>query len=149
MNKLFSSLLLGAAIVAMCSVVAPTPAMADDGVPATVSLSLPGGSSNIGTNATVLTSSNLYSVGITAAARSSFKPIAYQYAIDGSLATAGTISLRRSAGGPVFATITVATGTLASVSFETNSWYWLRNDRIHATASFTNTGNFTVMGNEQ
>jgi hypothetical protein len=149
MKHLFARLLLTATIVAACSVLTPAPALAADGVPAIVSLTLPGGSSNIGTNATVCTSSNVYSSGITANARSSFKPVAYQYAIDGSLATAGTISLRRATGGPVYATITVATGTLASVAFETNSFYWLRNDRIHATASFTNTGNITVMGNEQ
>jgi hypothetical protein len=149
MQKHLTRLICAVAIVAACAILTPAPAQAADGVPAIVSLTLPGGSSNVGTNATPCTSSNVYSVGITADARSSFKPLAYQYAINGSLATAGTISLRRAASGPVFATVTVATGTLSSVAFETNAWYWFRNDRIHATASFTNTGTFAVMGTEQ
>lgn len=146
--SLFVSCLAACAALA---ILAPAQAHAQASVPVSISMTLPGGSSNIATNTTPVASlaySNVYTTGYTASGRSSLKPIAYEYAVAGTLSTAGTISLRRSAGGPVYATVTVATNALSSVSFETNTWYWLRGDQIHATGSFTNPATFKPICNE-
>ena len=147
-KKFFSRLFSCVAIVAAIAFLAPAPAHAAEGVPTVVSLALPGGTSNIGTNVTpvaTLNYSNLYVSGFTADARSSFRPQSYQYAIGGTLIATGTVTLARSAGGPVFATITIASNALSSVSFEANAWYFFRGDVIYAKASFTNAGTFSIV----
>jgi len=155
-KNLFSCILAAGAIMAAAAFIAPATAQAADGVPCVVALTLPGGSTNVAvvsTNTSAswvpLGGSNVYTVGFTADARSSLKPLAYQYAINGTLATAGTITFSRSPSGPIFATVTVATNALSAVSFESNAWYFIRGDTIYTKASFTNSGSVAVIGLEQ
>ena len=139
MKKIHSLLMIGAVVALVAVATAPIPAQAVNGVPVDVSLTMPGGATNVGTNVT-LAASNYYSNGISQSARSTLQPIVVQYAITGALAEPATLSFRRATGGPVYYTVPIATNALAGVAYVTNTFYWLKGDQIHATLSCTNSG---------
>lgn len=150
MNKMIRIGSAGICCTILLALLAPVPAaQADDGVPAALSLTLPGGSSNVGTNGAVLTSTNVYTVGITSPARSSFQPLALEYSITGTLAADATLTLRRKAGGPIYTSIAIPSNSLSGVSFITNKFYFIRLDQIYATCSATNAGTVAIQGLEE
>jgi hypothetical protein len=152
MKKHLARLICAVAIVATCAILTPAPAPAADGVPCTLTLTFPGGASNIGSNTTYLTGSSYtyYTKGITADARSSLRPLAYAYAVGASTDwTNATLKLYQSATGPAWATVSFTATTSTNVSFETNNWNWLRAQRIYAVLSCTNAGTVVIQGLEQ
>jgi hypothetical protein len=149
MKKFISRLICAVAIVAMCAILTPAPAHAADGVPCTLTLTFPGGASNIGSNTTYLAGSSYtyYSNGITANARSSLRPLAYAYTVAGT--NSSTIKFRQSSTGPVWATLTVSSNATTNVTFETNNWNWLRGQQIYAVCSVTDTATCVIQALEQ
>ena len=122
------------------------PARAADGTPCDVSIALPGGTTNVGTNA--------YTAGIMQPANTALRPLAVSYAFSGVAATNRTITLRKASGGPPWATIalgnTTATSTnYAGVSLVTSEWYWRRGDTLHVTAGVTNPCSVVLHGLER
>ena len=146
MKKLSTRILAVAAALAVLAVLAPVPAAhAADGVPVSITMTLPGGSSNVGTNATYLTYSNVYSVGISSSARSTLQPKAAEYTFAGVLGTSvtATVTFARAAAGPTyesFAVVGTAATNQSGAYFFTNTWYWIRNDRVYVSCSATNSG---------
>jgi hypothetical protein len=150
MKKHLTRLICAVAIVATCAILTPATAPAADGVPCTLTLTFPGGASNIGTNSTYLSgpSYTYYSNGITASARSSLRPLAYAYTLEGT--NGATLKFYQSATGPAWATVTITSNATTNVTFETNNWNWLRGQRIYAVITGnTNAATCVIQGLEQ
>lgn len=144
--KKFHVLTIAALAACLLGLFAAEPARAADGTPCDVAIALPGGTTNVGTSA--------YTTGIMHPANSALRPLAVSYAFGGVAATNGTITLRKAAGGPAWATITLgnteATSTnYVGVTLLTSEWYWRRGDTVHVTASVTNACSITLHGLER
>jgi len=116
---------------------------AADGRPTEKSLALPGGGT--GTNI----ASAAYSAGIGQSVYTCFRPLAYEIVFASALPDAKTVSIRRSATGPVYATFTVASNATSAVSFETNEWYVLRGQTFYVETTATNAGTLVISGAEK
>jgi hypothetical protein len=134
-KHLLSILTAVLAVVAIGAALLPQPAVAGTGTPVDITIALPGGATNVG--------SDTYDTAYAAAANSVLQPIAISWLYAGTTATNKTITVRKSATGPAWHTISHLTGggsaAYKGVEFVTSEWYWLRpNDVIHVTGSSTN-----------
>lgn len=138
MNKTRIRNLVAALLLAVIATVAT---VAYAGWPVSTTLALPGGATNV--------VSVGYDAGIGQSAYTSFKVTAIQYSLSSATTAAGTLTLRRASGGPVWHTATIASNATVGVDFVTNDFSILRGDDIHITLSNTNAGTVIVYGEEQ
>ena len=117
------------------------PALASEGVPADLSISLPGGTTNIATFA--------YTTGYTTPAHSALRPLAVSWTCAG-LSASNTITLGKSADGVAWKSVTTSgTASASGVSLITDEWYWLRGDAITVKATVTNAMTVVIHGLER
>jgi len=109
-----------------------------------ITCTLPGGGT--GTNYV----STAFANAVTRDISSTLRLLAVDYSITGtSLTAAKTITLKRSATGRTYKTVTVATNVLTGVSFETNEWYWIKPDVVYVYCTATNAGTVKLICTEQ
>ena len=113
-----------------------------DGVPLEIELTLSGGATNV--------ASATFADCVSRDVYSSMQLLAVEYDITGSITNAATLAIKRSADGPTYKSITVASNVTSGVSFETNVWHWFAGDTIYVPCSgITNAGTVTLICTEQ
>jgi len=117
-------------IAALLAIAVSMPAFAQR--PVEIAVSIPAN-----TNAS-LSVSTAFASAISRDIYSSLELKAVEYSISGALTETVAIDIKRAAGGVAYKSVSVATNAAAAgVSFETNSWSWIKPDPLVITRTGT------------
>lgn len=130
-------LLVCAVLVCLCM---PGLVLAE-GFPNEVSITLPGGATNV----VSVPFTNIVSRSVFSA----FKLKAVEYSYNGSTVAAGTLAIGRTASGPTYKSITLASNVTSGVSFETNDYHFLNTAGVYLSSSWTNSGTVKLIFEER
>lgn len=145
MRKTHSLLQLSLAMLLVAGLLLHAPAAARaQGTPVTLTFALPGGASNTDTEA--------YASGIAQPANSAIRVTALEFTYAGVVATNKAITVKQSAAGPTWLTVSHGAGggtNYSAVAFETNTWYIRKGSTPAVTSTATNACTVILHGIEQ